>query len=101
MPPPRLPKSFELTAADYRVLSDFRHVLRQFFVYSEQAAKPAGMTAQQHRALLEIKAFDGRPTVGDLADRLVIRHHSAVGLVDRLVHAGLATALSIPPTAGG
>lgn len=90
MPLQRLPRGFELTSADYRLLSDFRHVLRKWFVYGEQAAKAAGITPQQHRALLEIKAFDGRPTVGDLAEQLVIKHHSAVGLVDRLVHAGLA-----------
>lgn len=87
----RPPRGPELAITDYRLLADFRHVLRQWFVYSEEAARAAGITAQQHRALLEIKAFDGRPTIGDLADRLVIKHHSAVGLVDRLVHAGLTT----------
>ena len=91
MPPSRLPRGFDLTAADYRLLSDFRHVLRQWFVYSEEAARAAGITAQQHRALLAVKASGGRPTVGDLAGRLVIKHHSAVGLVNRLVRAGLIT----------
>ena len=89
---PRPPASrFEMTLDDYRLLADFRHLLRQFFVFSEQGAKAAGLTAQQHRALLVIKAFDGQPSVGDLADRLVIRHNSAVGLVDRLVQAGFVT----------
>lgn len=58
-------------------------------MFSEEAARKAGITAQQHRALLSIKAFDGKPTVGDLAKDLVIRHHSAVGLADRLAEAGL------------
>ncbi|HEX3432258.1 MAG TPA: MarR family transcriptional regulator [Rhizomicrobium sp.] len=78
-----------LSTEDYRLLSDFRHVIRQFFVFSENAARAAGITAQQHRALLAIKAYEGRPTVGDLANQLVIKHHSAVGLADRLVGAGL------------
>jgi DNA-binding MarR family transcriptional regulator len=91
VPPQRLPGRLSLSAADYRLLADFRHVIRQFFVYSDEAARRAGITAQQHRALLAIKASDGRPTVGELANRLVIKHHSAVGLVDRLVDAGLTT----------
>ena len=89
---PRQPVSrFEMTLDDYRLLSDFRYLLRQFFVFSEQEARAAGLTVQQHRALLAIKAFDGQPSIGDLAERLVIRHNSAVGLVDRLVQAGFVT----------
>jgi DNA-binding MarR family transcriptional regulator len=84
-------RRFELTLDDYRLLADFRYLLRQFFVFSERETKAAGLTVQQHRALLAIKAFDGNPSIGDLADRLVIRHNSAVGLVDRLVQAGLIT----------
>ncbi|HEY2447028.1 MAG TPA: MarR family transcriptional regulator [Rhizomicrobium sp.] len=79
----------ELSVSDYRLLSDFRHVLRKFFVFSEESARRAKITPQQHRALLEIKAFNGQPTVGDLANRLVIKPHSAVGLADRLVRAEL------------
>ena len=78
-----------LSLEDYRLLARFRHVLRQFFVFSEESARKAGVTAQQHRAVLSIKAFDGRGTVGDLARDLMIKHHSAVGLTDRLVRAGL------------
>ena len=43
---------FEMTIEDYRLLADFRYLLRQFFVFAEQGAKAAGLTAQQHRALL-------------------------------------------------
>jgi DNA-binding MarR family transcriptional regulator len=78
-------RRFELTLDDYRLLADFSYLLRQFFVFSERETKAAGLTAQQHRALFAIKAFDGKPSIGDLADRLVIKHNSAVGLVDRLV----------------
>jgi DNA-binding MarR family transcriptional regulator len=89
---PRRPeRTFELSLDDYRMLADFRYLLRQFFVFSEQGAKAAGLTVQQHRALLAIKAFEGKTSIGDIADRLVIKHNSAVGLVDRLVQAGLIT----------
>jgi len=86
----------ELSHADYRLLADFRYLLRQFFLFSEQNSRAAGLTVQQHRALLVIKAFEGRPSVGEFAERLVIRHNSAVGLVDRLVHAGLVLRVSDP-----
>jgi len=80
-----------LSPEDYRLLAHFRHVLRQFFAFSEAAAKAAGVTVQQHQAVLSIKAFEGRATVGDLARDLMIKHHSAVGLANRLVRAGLVT----------
>ncbi len=81
-----------LTKAEYVALAGLRHALRQFLRFSEEAALDAGLTPQQHQALLAIKGFPDRDcvTVGELADRLQIRHHSAVGLVDRLVGQGLA-----------
>lgn len=62
-------------------------MLRQFLRFSEEAAQKAGITPQQHQALLAIKGFPKREnvTIGELAERLQLRHHSAVGLVDRLV----------------
>lgn len=80
-----------LAAPDYGTLAQFRYLLRQFAAFSERAAVAAGLTAQQHQALLAIKGFPGRDrvTMGDLAERLGVRHHSAVGLVDRLVARGL------------
>ena len=76
-----------LAPADYVRLAEFRYLLRRFLVFSERAAARAGVTAQQHQALLAIKGFSRREpvSVGALAERLGIRHHSAVGLVDRLV----------------
>ncbi|MCC6823862.1 MAG: MarR family transcriptional regulator [Verrucomicrobia subdivision 3 bacterium] len=77
----------QLVKAQYEMLAEFRYALRQFIHFSEAAAQAAGITAQQHQALLAIKGFPGRDsvTVGELAERLQLRHHSAVGLVDRLV----------------
>jgi DNA-binding MarR family transcriptional regulator len=76
----------KLTKADYETLSEFRYLLRRFLVFSENAAGASGLTAQQHQALLAIKGYSGRDSVttGELAERLCIRHHSAVGLIDRL-----------------
>jgi DNA-binding MarR family transcriptional regulator len=75
-----------LAKSEYETLAAFRHALRQFLRFSEAAAREAGITAQQHQALLAVKGFPGRDrvTVGELAERLQLRHHSTVGLVDRL-----------------
>jgi DNA-binding MarR family transcriptional regulator len=80
-----------LTRSDYRLLAEFRHQLRIFTAFSENVAHAAGLAPQQHQALLAIKGFarGAAPTIGELAERLHIRHHSAVGLVDRLVEARL------------
>lgn len=78
--------SRRVTRAQYEILASFRYALRVFLRFSEDAAKDVGLTPQQHQALLAIKGFPGRDsvTVGELAERLQIRHHSAVGLIDRL-----------------
>lgn len=80
----------ELSLADYRLLAEFRYVLARFLAFSAEAASAAGLAPRQHQALLAIKGYPRgeRVTIGDLAERLGIRHHSAVGLVDRLVHSG-------------
>jgi DNA-binding MarR family transcriptional regulator len=76
---------------DYQRLSEFRYLIRCFLEFSQVQAHAAGLTARQHQALLAIKGFPGGGpvTVGDLAERLRIRHHSAVELVNRLCEAGL------------
>ena len=81
MPRPRLAKSH------YELLAAWRHALRRFQRFSREAAEGAGLAPQQHQALLAIKGFPGRDhvSVGELAGRLHLRHHSAVGLVNRLV----------------
>jgi DNA-binding MarR family transcriptional regulator len=80
-----------LTDAEYRVLAGFRHTLRRFFAFSEDVAVSVGLTPQQYQALLAIRSHPAPEamTVGDLANQLFIRHHSAVGLVDRLEGRGL------------
>jgi DNA-binding MarR family transcriptional regulator len=80
-----------LAKGDYETLAEFRYVLRQFGAFSEAAARQAGLTAQQHQALLAIKGFPGREavTIGELAQRLNLKHHSVVGLLDRLSGRGL------------
>ncbi|MBB2734640.1 DNA-binding MarR family transcriptional regulator [Bradyrhizobium japonicum] len=72
--------------ADYAALAQFRYQLRTFLAFSETAAQNAGLTPQQHQALLAIKGLaapDGA-SVGDIARFLLIRHHTAVELVDRM-----------------
>jgi DNA-binding MarR family transcriptional regulator len=75
-----------LSRSDYESLSAFRHALKQFLKFSEEAARAVGLTPTQHQALLAIKGFQGREHVtnGELAERLHIKHHSAVGLINRL-----------------
>jgi len=78
---------------DYAALAEFRYALRKFLAFSEDAAAEAGLTSQQHQALLVIKARskgDGVP-VGVLAERLLVRQHSAVELIDRLSRLGLVS----------
>jgi DNA-binding MarR family transcriptional regulator len=79
-----------LTDEDYRVLADFRQALRRFLAFSEARAAQVGLTPQQHQALLAIRAAEpGRATVGHLAEWLMLKPHSATGLVDRLEGVGL------------
>jgi DNA-binding MarR family transcriptional regulator len=80
----------KISKLEYETLANLRYSLRQFLRFSEDAAHAAGITPQQHQALLAIKGFPERDrvTVGELAERLQIRHHSAVGLVNRLVANG-------------
>jgi DNA-binding MarR family transcriptional regulator len=82
-----MPKSKKLLKEEYESLASFRYALRKFIHFSEKAAVAAGVTPQQHQALLAIKGFPNREsvTIGELAERLQLRHHSVVGLVDRLV----------------
>ncbi len=83
----------KVTKAEYEALASFHYALRQFLHRSEEAAVALGLTPAQHQALLAIKGFTGREgmMVGELAERLQIRPHSAVGLIDRLVGQGLVT----------
>ncbi len=90
---PDLREPPDLDDADYQRLLLFRTGLRRFLHWSEQQATGAGLTAAQHQLLLAIRGHaDPRgPTVGEVAGYLLLRHHSAVGLVDRAADAGLVT----------
>lgn len=87
-----------IAKADYVALAEFRFALRKFLDFSQVAAQKAGLTPQQHQALLAIKGFAGADevTVSELAERLILRHHSVVELVDRLARLGLVRRMSDP-----
>jgi DNA-binding MarR family transcriptional regulator len=80
-----------LRDADYEDLLALRTGLRRFLRWSEQQAEEAGLTPAQHQLLLAVRGHPDRrgPTLGEAADYLLLRHHSAVGLVDRAVAAKL------------
>jgi DNA-binding MarR family transcriptional regulator len=85
-PPDRTPSD-----EDYELLAMLRHGLRRFLHWSEEQAREAGLTPAQHQLMLAVRAsrHPNGPTVADVAESLLIRHHSAVGLVDRAQGAGL------------
>ena len=83
----------ELSRSHYAALAAFRYELRRFLAFSEAAATGAGLPPQQHQALLTVAGHLGTepPTVGHIAERLMIAPHSAAELVTRMVAAGLLT----------
>ena len=75
----------DLTDIDYAALAEFRFALRRFQMFSETKAGEAGLTPQQHQALLAIRAADpDAATVGYVAQRLIVKPHTASELIDRL-----------------
>jgi DNA-binding MarR family transcriptional regulator len=80
-----------LSQGDYTNLLAFRAALRRFDRWSEAQARQAGLTPAQHQLLLAVKGHADRrgPTIRQVADYLGVQHHSAVGLTDRAVDAGL------------
>jgi DNA-binding MarR family transcriptional regulator len=75
---------------DYVLLAEFRYQIRAFLRFSEDAARAQGLSAQQHQLLLALKGLPAGtpPNVGVLAERLHLRHHSTVELIDRLADRG-------------
>jgi DNA-binding MarR family transcriptional regulator len=82
-----------LSDADYQRLLTLRTGLRRFLSWSERRARESGLTPAQHQLLLAIAGHPdpAGPAIGDVADYLLLKHHSAVGLVDRAAAAGLVT----------
>jgi DNA-binding MarR family transcriptional regulator len=87
-----------LSDSDYQRLLEFRDGLRRFLRFSEDQATAVGLTPAQHQLLLAIRGHRGTegPTIGDVVDHLLSRHHSVVGLVDRAEAAGLVRRRSDP-----
>ncbi len=79
-----------LTPKDYGALADLRHHIRRFLHFSELAVCRLGLEPRQHQLMLALKGLPHgtRPRIGELAERLQIRHHSTVELVDRLASRG-------------
>ena len=84
-------RRYSLRTSDYARLAAWRQGLREFLRFSEEAAEKAGLAAQHYQAMLIIRASPegARITINDLARQLLIKHNSAVGLVDRLAKEGL------------
>ena len=80
-----------LSRSEYEMLAAFRYSLRQFLSFSEKAAAGVGLTQQQYQALLAVRAHPGPGllTISDLAAQMLIKHHSAVGMVNRLEQQGM------------
>jgi DNA-binding MarR family transcriptional regulator len=86
----------DISPRGFRALAEFRFQIRSFLHFSEEAAKEKGVEPQQHQAMLVIKAREPEPTsIRFLAERLQLRHHSAVGLVDRLESHGLVRRIRV------
>jgi DNA-binding MarR family transcriptional regulator len=86
------------TQQDYEMLAEFRATLRRFISFSEVAARKAGLTPRQHQALLAIKGSPGKTpvSIGDLAEKLRLRHNTTVELANRLTAARLALRVADP-----
>jgi DNA-binding MarR family transcriptional regulator len=80
-------------AVDYETIARFRYEVRTFLAFSETEANRAGLTAQQYQALMAIRGFSNRGpvSISDLARYMLVRHHTAVELVDRMVKLKIAS----------
>ena len=77
-------------APDFKAMAELRYQIRRFLRFSENAAREAGIEPQQHQLLLTVRGLPDslKPTVGVLAERMQLQHHSTVELIDRLVDRG-------------
>jgi DNA-binding MarR family transcriptional regulator len=88
-------------SVDYETLASFRYELRKFLAFSEAEANRSGLSAQQYQALMAIRGFSTQKpvSIGELADYMLIRHHTAVELVGRMVKLKIVSR-SIDPSDG-
>ena len=75
---------------DFKAMAELRYQIRRFLRFSENAARQAGIEPQQHQLLLAVRGLPEnlKPTIGVLAERMQLQHHSTVELVDRLADRG-------------
>lgn len=85
-----------LSDADFARLLAFRDGLRRFLRWSDDQARAVGLTGAQHQLLLAVRGHGSPPSIGDVANHLLLKHHSAVELVDRAVAAGLLERVGDP-----
>jgi DNA-binding MarR family transcriptional regulator len=80
-----------LSKREYEILAAFRYTLRRFLAFSDAAAARVGLTQQQYQALLAVRAHAGAIplSISELAATMLVKHHSAVGMVDRLEELGM------------
>ena len=86
---PRTDPDQGLSTQQFAAIASFRYELRRFLAFSEAAAAEVGLPAQQHQALLAMMGHGGTPSIGLLAEQLLIAPHTAAELVLRKVEAGL------------
>jgi DNA-binding MarR family transcriptional regulator len=83
------------TQPDFKAMAELRYQIRRFLRFSENAARQAGIEPQQHQLLLAVRGLPDalKPTIGVLAERMQLQHHSTVELIDRLVERGFLVRL--------
>ena len=83
----------DLSQAEYRALAEFRYQIRRFLHFSEEQARAVGLEPQQHQLLLAVQGLPrgAKSTVSEMAERLQLKHHSVVELIDRLEKHGYVT----------
>ena len=88
----------QLSKTDYEELAEFRYRLRKFLHFSENAARQVGITPSQHQLLLTVQGYPGRnyATPTEIAERLQLRHHSCLGLIQRCEHSELVERFDNP-----
>ena len=81
--------------SDFKAMAELRYQIRRFLRFSENAARQAGIEPQQHQLLLTVRGLpdSAKPTIGVLAERMQLQHHSTVELIDRLVERGFLVRL--------